>query len=178
MEDSLTRDFFKEIIVIVPLQFSFFWWIGRKKTVWDYKVSSKGGFVEFWEDYFQCTKYFFRGLAVFATVCVLAMMVIAPDLIWAIAGIGGMVILAGVRLMTWENEVEWQRFTWDRPQRISTDRKRGLVLLQRKYDPELPFWENYMYVRVFLPKGQIDEFLALCKKYAPSDVEYEEGELR
>ena len=178
MDESVARDFFKTGFIIFPLGFIFFWWIARKKTVWNYTISTEGGFVEFWEDYFQGTKYFFRGLAVFAIVCVLAMMVIAPDLIWAVAGIGGMVILAGVRLMTWENEVEWQRFTWDRPQRISTDRKRGLVLLQRKYDPELPFWENYMYVRVFLPKGQIDEFLALCKKYAPSDVEYEEGVLR
>jgi len=103
------------------------------------------------------------------------MIAIAPDLIWAIAGIGGMVILAGLKLMTWENEVNWKCFTWDRPQTIFTDRKRGMVVLERNYDPELPFWENYMYVQVFLPKDRIDEFLALCKKYALSDVEYMEG---
>jgi hypothetical protein len=178
MEDSSTRDFFKVTATAFPLFFIFFWWIVRKKTVWNYTITSKGGFVEFWEDYFQRTKYFFRGLAIFAVVCVVTMIAIAPGLIWAIAGVGGMVILASIKLMTWENEVEWQCFTWDRPQRIFTDRKRGMVLLERNYDPELPFWENYMYIQVFLPKDKIDEFLALCRKYAPSDVEYKEGHFR
>lgn len=89
-----------------------------------------------------------------------------------------MVILAAVKLMASENEIEWQRFTWDQPQLIFTDRKRGLVVLQRNFDPEVPFWENHLYVHVFLPKGQIDEFLAPCKKYASSDVEYAEDHFR
>lgn len=178
MEESSTRDFFKVTTAIAPLQMGFFWWVARKKTVWNYKISSVGGFVEWWEDYFENTKYFFRGIALFAIVCIFIMISIAPEMVWAIAGIGGMVILAAIRLMTWENEIEWQRFTWDRPQRIFTDRKRGMVVLERNYDPDVPFWENYLYVQVFLPKDQIDEFLTLCKKFAPSDVEYEEGSFR
>lgn len=150
--------------------------MARKKTVWNYKISSVGGFVEWWEDYFENTKYFFRGIALFAIVCILTMISIAPGMIWAIAGIGGMVILAAVKLMAWENEIEWQRFTWDQPKRIFTDRKRGMVVLERNYDPDVPFWENYLYVQVFLPKDRIDEFIALCKKYAPIDVEYNEGD--
>lgn len=175
MEDSSTRDFFKVTTAIAPLQMGFFWWVARKKNVWNYKISSVGGFVEWWEDYFENTKYFFRGAALFSIVCIITMISIAPGMIWAIAGIGGMVILAAIRLVTWENEIEWQRFTWDQPQRIFTDRKRGMVVLERNYDPDVPFWENYLCVQVFLPKGRIDEFLTLCKKYAPSDVEYEEG---
>jgi hypothetical protein len=178
MEDSSQRDFFKVTATAFPLFFIFFWWIVRKKNIWNYTISSEGGFVEFWEDYFQNTKYFSRVLAVFAVVCIITMIAIAPGLIWTIAGVGGMVVLASIKLMVWENEVEWQIFTWDRPQRIFTDRKRGMVLLERKYDPELPFWENYLYIQVFLPKDQIDDFLALCRKYAPSDVEYKEGSFR
>jgi len=178
MEDSSTRDFFKVTTTILPLQMSFYWWIARKKTVWNYTISSEGGFVEFWEDYFQNTKYFFRGLAIFAVVCIITMIAIAPGMIWAIAGVGGMVILASIKLMTWEIDVSWKLFTWDRPQCIFTDRKRGLVVLERNPNPELPFWENYMYIQVFLPKDQIDEFLALCKIYAPGDVEYKEGDFR
>jgi hypothetical protein len=178
MADSAIRDFFKYIIIIVPLQMGFFWWVARKKTVWNYTFSSEGGFVEFWEDYFQATKYFFKGLAVFAIVCVITMVAIAPGLIWAVIGIGGMVVLAAIRLMTWENDVSWKFFTWDRPQIIFTDRKRGLVVLERHHNPELPFWENYLYIQVFLPKDQIDDFLALCRKYAPGDVEYKEGHFR
>jgi hypothetical protein len=178
MDDSSTRDFFKSIVIIVPLQMGFYWWVARKKTVWNYTISSEGGFVEFWEDYFQNTKYFFRGLAIFAAVCIITMIAIAPGLIWAIAGVGGVVILASIKLMTWEIDVSWKLFTWDRPQCIFTDRKRGLVVLERNPNPELPFWENYMYIQVFLPKDQIDEFLALCRKYAPSDVEYKEGHFR
>lgn len=178
MDDSSTRDSLTRSATALPMFASFFWWGARKKTVWNYTISSEGGFIEFWEDYFQTTKYFFKGLAVFAIVCVITMIAIAPGLIWAIAGIGGMVILAGIKLMTWENDVSWQRFKWDRPQCIFTDRKRGLVVLERHHNPDLPFWENYLYVQVFLPKDQIDDFLALCRKYAPSDVEYKEGHFR
>jgi hypothetical protein len=178
MDESSIRDSLTRSATALPMFSSFFWWAARKKTVWNYTISSEGGFVEFWEDYFQTTKYFFKGLAVFAIVCVITMIAIAPGLIWAIAGIGGMVILAGIKLMTWENDVSWQRFKWDRPQIIFTDRKRGLVVLERHHNPELPFWENYLYVQVFLPKDQIDDFLALCRKYAPGDVEYKEGHFR
>jgi hypothetical protein len=31
MADSAIRDFFKYIIIIVPLQMGFFWWVARKK---------------------------------------------------------------------------------------------------------------------------------------------------
>ena len=178
MEDSSLRDSLTVSATALPMFSSYFWWGARKKTVWNYTISSEGGFVEFWEDYFQNTKYFFRGLAIFAVVCIITMIAIAPGLIWAIAGVGGMVILASIKLMTWENDVSWKCFTWDRPQCIFTDRKRGLVVLERYPNPELPFWENYMYIQVFLPKDQIDEFLALCRKYAPSDVEYKEGHFR
>jgi hypothetical protein len=178
MDESPTRDFFLVSGSSGPLVAGFVWWGVRKKTVWNYTISSEGGFVEFWEDYFQNTKYFFRGLAIFAVVCIITMIAIAPGMIWAIAGVGGMVILASIKLMTWEIDVSWKLFTWDRPQCIFTDRKRGLVVLERNPNPELPFWENYMYIQVFLPKDQIDEFLALCRKYAPGDVEYKEGHFR
>ena len=156
----------------------FLCWAGRKKTVFKYSISQFGGVVESWGDYFQYTKYIFKGIAVLAGASVLAMIVIAPDMILAIAGVGGMVILGSIKLMAWENTVEVRRFTWDRPQCIFTDRKRGMVVLERRVGPDIPFVENYMYVQVFLPKKRIDEFLALCRKYAPNDVEYDEGHFR
>lgn len=178
MDESSLRDSLAVATTSLPLVSSYVWWGVRRKTVRNYTISSEGGFVEYWEDYFQSTKYFFRGLAIFVVVCVITMIAIAPGMILAIAGIGGMVILASVKLMNWENEVSWKCFTWDRPQCIFTDRKRGLVVLERHHDPDVPFWENYLYVQVFLPKDRIDEFLAVCKKYAPEDVEYEEGHFR
>lgn len=157
---------------------AFLCWAGRKKTVFKYSISTLGGTVESWQDYFKNTKYVFRGIAVSAFVCVLAIISIAPDMILAIAGVGGMVILGSIKLMAWENTVEVRRFTWDRPQCIFTDRNRGMVVLERRVGPDIPFAENYMYVQIFLPKNRIDEFLTLCRKYAPSDVEYDEGHFR
>lgn len=174
MADSSTRELFRNTIFVLPLGSLYLWWIGRKKTVWNYTISSEGGYVEYWEDYFGNTKYFFRGLAIFAVVCILTMIAIAPGLILLTAGMGGVMIIAAIRLASWENEVEWQRFTWDRPQKIFTDRRRGMVVLERHPVPD-DFWKNYLYLQVFLPKDRIDEFLAICKEYASEDVQYEEG---
>jgi hypothetical protein len=178
MEDAARRDFSKGPTIFALLLSLFFWWIARKKTVWNYNITSKGGGVEFWEDYFKYTKYVFKGIAILAFVCVIAAISIVPGMIWAIAGVGGMVIITSIKLMSWENEIRVKHFTWDRPQCIFTDRKRGMVVLERRHDPDIPFAENYMYFQVFLPKKRIDEFLALCRKYAPSDVEYDEGHFR
>ena len=171
---SPARDLYTTMATTPPLFLSYFWWIVRKKTVWNYTISSGGGYVEYWEDYFGSTKYFFKGLAIFAVVCILTMIAIAPGLILLTAGMGGIMIIAAIRLASWENEVEWQYFTWDRPQKIFTDRKRGMVVLERHPVPD-NFWKNYLYLQVFLPKDRIDEFLAICKKYASEDVQYEEG---
>ena len=86
-----------------------------------------------------------------------------------------MTIPAALKLLAWENEIEHGSFEWDRVQLISTDRSRNLVILQRRYDPDIPFEQNYLCFRVFLPKHRIDEFLDCCKKYAPSHVDFEEG---
>jgi len=178
VEDASSRDFFKGPTVFALLLWLFFWCVARKKTVWNYKITSEGGYVEFWEDYFKYTKYVFKGIAVLVAVSLLAMISIAPGMILPIAGVGGMVILGSIKLMAWENEIGMKRFTWDRPQCIFTDRNRGMVVLERRVGPDIPFAENYMYIQVFLPKKRIDEFLALCRKYASSDVEYEEGHFR
>jgi hypothetical protein len=177
MEDSSTRDFFKVTTAIAPIQMSFFWWVARKKTVWNYKISTQGGHVEYWEDYFKYSKYVFRGLGVFAVVCILTLISIAPGMIWAIAGVGGMMLLAAAKLMAWEHEIDSECFTWDRPQRICVDRKRNLVVLERSYNPDI-LNDNHLHVQVFLPKGRIDEFITLCKQYVPGEVEYKEGNIR
>lgn len=177
MEDSPTRDFFKSNHYYCTDPNGFFWWVARKKTVWNYKISTVGGHVEYWEDYFKYSKYVFRGLGVFAVVCILTLISIAPGMIWAIAGVGGMVLLAAAKLMAWEHEVDSECLTWDRPQRIYVDRKRDLVVLERSYDPDI-LNDNHLHVQVFLPKGRIDEFLTLCKHYVSSKVEYIEGNIR
>ena len=152
MEDAAIRDFSKGPTIFALLLSLFFWWIARKKTVWNYNITSKGGDVEFWEDYFKCTKYVFKGLSILAIVCVITAVSIAPGMMWAIAGVGGMVIIASIKLMRWKNEIRVKRFTWDRPQCIFTDRKRGMVVLERRYDPDIAFAENYMYIQIFLRK--------------------------
>lgn len=177
MEASPARDFFKVTTASAPVLAIFLWWAARKKTVWNYKISTVGGHVEYWEDYFKYSKYVFRGLGVFAVVCILTLISIAPGMIWAIAGVGGMVLLAAAKLMAWEHEVDSECFTWDRPQRIYVDRKRDLVVLERSYNPDI-LNDNHLHVQVFLPKGRIDEFLTLCKHYVSSEVEYIEGSIR
>lgn len=176
--DASTRDFYQGPTIFGVLLTAFLWWSARKKTVFKYCISEQESFVECWDDYLKNTKYLFRGLAVTFALCVLSMLVIAPSLIWALVGPAGMAVIAAKKLMTWENEVTRQSFTWDRPQCVFTDRRRGLVVLERRYDPDIPFEENYLYVQIFLPRDRIDDFLALCKKYAPSDVEYKEGNFR
>lgn len=86
-----------------------------------------------------------------------------------------MAVAAASGLLKWENEISYSSFEWDRPHLIFVDRTRGLVVLQRRYDPDIPFEENYLYFEAFLPKHRIDEFLAIARLYAPSGVDYQEG---
>ena len=99
-----------------------------------------------------------------------------PMMIFALVGIGAITIPAALKLLTWENEIDSDSFEWDRVQLILTDRKRNLVILERRYDPDIPFEQNYMYFKVFLPKYRLEEFLECCKQYAPSTVDFEEGD--
>jgi hypothetical protein len=103
------------------------------------------------------------------------MISIMPMMVFVVVGAGAMAIPAAFKLLAWENEVEHDGFKWERVQLISTDRSRNLVILQRRYDPNIPFEQNHLCFRVFLSKHRIDEFLDCCKKYASADVEFEEG---
>ncbi len=115
------------------------------------------------------------GLGGFAVVAAALEISIMPMMIFAMVGAGAIAIPAALKLLAWENEVEHDGFEWVRVQLISTDRSRNLVMLQRRYDPDIPFEQNYLCFRVFLPKHRIDEFLDSCKVHAPSNVEFEEG---
>jgi len=81
-----------------------------------------------------------------------------------------------LKLLAWENEVDSDSFEWDRVQLILTDRKRNLVILERRYDSDIPFEQNYMYFRNFLPKYRLEEFLECCKQNAASTVDFEMGD--
>lgn len=155
----------------------FFFWIKivRQKTFYSYQITEKGGEVEYWLHFSKFAKILFKAIAIFVLVAVLAMISIMPMMIFALVGVGAMTIPAALKLLAWENEIEHGSFEWDRVQLISTDRSRNLVILQRRYDPDIPFEQNYLCFRVFLPKHRIDEFLDCCKKYAPSHVDFEEG---
>lgn len=154
----------------------FFWIkIVRQKTFYSYRITENGGEVDYWLHFSKFSKILFKVIAIFVLVAVLAMISIMPMMIFALVGAGAMAIPAALKLLAWENEVERDGFEWERVQLISTDRSRNLVILQRPYDPDIPFEQNYMCFRVFLPKDRIDEFLDCCKKYASSNVDFEEG---
>jgi len=156
---------------------TFFFWIKvvRQKTFYSYRITENGGEVDYWLHFSRFAKILFKAIAIFVLVAVLAMISIMPMMIFALVGVGAMTIPAALKLLAWENEIEHGSFEWDRVQLISTDRSRNLVILQRRYDPDIPFEQNYLCFRVFLPKHRIDEFLDCCKKYAPSHVDFEEG---
>lgn len=156
---------------------TFFFWIKivRQKTFYSYRITENGGEVDYWLHFSKFSKILFKVIAIFVLVAVLAMISIMPMMIFALVGAGAMAIPAALKLLAWENEVERDGFEWERVQLISTDRSRNLVILQRPYDPDIPFEQNYMCFRVFLPKDRIDEFLDCCKKYASSNVDFEEG---
>jgi hypothetical protein len=155
----------------------FFFWVKivRQKTFYSYRITENGGEVDYWLHFSKFAKILFKAIAIFVLVAVLAMISIMPMMIFALVGAGAMAIPAALKLLAWESEVEQDGFEWERVQLISTDRSRNLVILQRRYDPDIPFEQNYLCFRVFLPKHRIDEFLDCCKKYAPSNVEFEEG---
>ena len=155
----------------------FFFWIKivRQKTFYSYRITKNGGEVDYWLHFSTFSKILFKTIAIFVLVAVLAMISIMPMMIFALVGVGAVAIPAALKLLAWENEVEHDGFEWERVQLISTDRSRNLVMLQRRYDPDIPFEQNYLCFRVFLPKHRIDEFLDYCKVHAPSNVDFEEG---
>lgn len=156
----------------------FFIWIVivRQKTFYSYRISEKGGEVDYWLYFPKCAGWIFKGIAVFALVTVLAIISIMPMMIFALVGVGAITIPAALKLLAWENEIDSDSFEWDRVQLIVADRKRSLVVLQRRYHPDIPFEQNYMYFKVFLPKQRFDEFIEACKQYGPSTVDFEEGD--
>jgi hypothetical protein len=150
--------------------------IVRQKTFYSYRFTEKGGEVDYWLHFPKCAGWIFKGIAIFVLVTVLSIVAIMPVMIFALVGIGALTIPAALKLLAWENEINGDDFEWDRVQLILADRKRSLVVLQRKYDPDIPFEQNFMYFRTFLPKHRFDEFLCACKRYAPSTVDFEEGD--
>jgi hypothetical protein len=156
----------------------FFLWIAiaRQKTFYSYRITEKGGEVDYWLYFPKCAGWIFKGIAIFALVTVLAIIAIMPMMIFALVGIGAITIPAALKLLAWENEIDSGSFEWGRVQLIVADRKRSLVVLQRRYDPDIPFEQNYMYFRVFLPRQRFNEFIEACKQYAPSTVDFEEGD--
>ena len=155
----------------------FFFWIKivRQKTFYSYRITENGGEVDYWLHFSTFSKILFKAIAIFVLVAVLAMISIMPMMIFALVGAGALAIPAALKLLAWENEVEHDGFEWERVQLISTDRSRNLVMLRRRYDPDIPFEQNYLCFRVFLPKHRIDEFHDYCKVHAPSNVDFEEG---
>jgi len=168
---------FTRITSVCSMCFVLLFWlvVARKKTVYNYVITHAGGWVEYWQHYWVYTPYVFKGISVFFFVAVLTMILIEPSFVWALAGPAAMAAASASGLLKWENEISHSSFKWDRPHLIFVDRKRGLVILQRRYDPDIPFEENYLYFQTFLPKDRLDEFLSLAKLYAPSNVDYEEG---
>lgn len=150
--------------------------IVRQKTFYSYRITEEGGEVDYWLHFPKCAGWIFKGIAIFVLVTVLSIVAIMPMMIFALVGIGALTIPAALKLLAWENEINGDDFEWDRVQLIVADRKRNLVVLQRRYDPDIPFEQNYMYFEVFLPKQRFDEFLETCKRYAPPAVDFEESD--
>lgn len=162
----------------VPIAIISIFWIGivRQKTCFHYHVTDSGGFVDYWLYFPKYAGMIFKAIAIFALIVVLVAVSLMPMMIFAVAGVGLITLPAALKLLSWENEINRNSFEWKRAQLIFIDRKRNLVILQRRYDPEIPVEQNYMYFRVFLPRHRLDDFLEICQKYAPSHVDYEEGD--
>ena len=175
-EDEVAKDAITSSVP-VPIAIFFIFWVGivRQKTFYTYRITKKGGVVDYWLHFPAYAGFVFKGIAIFVLVAVLTMISIMPIMIFALVGIGAVTIPAALKLLAWENEVEHDGFEWERVQLVATDRSRNLVILQRRYDPDIPFEQNYLCFRVFLPKHRIDEFLDYCKVHAPSNVDFEEG---
>lgn len=175
-ENENTRDFIT-FIAPVPVVFILGIWVGvvRQKTLYSYQITKEGGEVDHRLYFHRYSGTLFKGIALFALFAVLAMIVIMPMIIFALVGIGAVTIPAALKLLAWENEVEHDGFEWERVQLISTDRSRNLVILQRRYDPDIPFEQHYMYFQAFLPPHRIDEFLDVCRRYAPAYTDFQEG---
>jgi hypothetical protein len=174
--DDTRHSFINSGIFGVALVFFIWIMIARQKTFYSYRITEKGGEVDYWLHFPKYAGWIFKGVAIFVLVSVLAIVSIMPTMIFALVGIGAITIPAALKLLAWENEVNSGGFEWDRVQLIIADRKRSLVVLQRRYDPDIPFEQNYMYFEVFLPKQRFDGFLDACKRYAPSTVDFEEGD--
>lgn len=163
----------------VPIVIILIFWIGivRQKKFYTYRITEAGGTVDYWLHFSKHAAVVFKSIAIFVLGAVLAMISIMPMMIFALVGVGAITLPAALKLLAWENEIDHESFDWVRVQLIFTDRKRSLVILQRRYDPDIPFEQNYLYFRVFLPRHRVDEFLETCRKHAPANVDFEEGKI-
>ena len=111
---------------------------------------------------------FFKGLAIFAFVAILSMILIDPSLIWIAAGPAGISIVAAVKLLNRETPVEHHSTDWARYDLVFIDRKRKMVVPSFHADPLAGF-------EVHLEKSRIDDFVAFLKTVIP-DAEFREAE--
>lgn len=148
----------------------FMLWIAviRQKTVYNYRFTESGCEVDYWLNLPKSGSVFFKSLAIFAFVAILAMISIDPSLIWITAGPAGISIAAAVKLLNWENPVEHHATDWARYDLVFIDRKRKMVVPSFKADPLAGF-------EVHLEKTRIDDFVAFLKTVIPH-AEFREAE--
>jgi hypothetical protein len=146
----------------VGLAITVFLWIAviRQKTVYNYRFTESGCEVDYWLNLPKSGSVFFKGLALFAFVAILAMISIDPSLIWIAAGPAGISIAAAVKLLNWENPVEHHATDWARYDLVFIDRKRKMVVPSFHADPLAGF-------EIHLEKSRIDDFVAFLKTVIP-----------
>lgn len=154
----------------VGLAITVFLWLTvvRQKTVYNYRFTESGCEVDYWLNLPKSGSVFFKSLAIFAFVAILAMISIDPSLIWVAAGPAGMSIVAAVKLLNWENPVEHHATDWARYDLVFIDRKRKMVVPSFQADPLAGF-------EVHLEKSRIDDFVAFLKTVIPH-AEFREAE--
>ncbi|MFJ2682324.1 hypothetical protein ACIOYV_01125 [Pseudomonas sp. NPDC087342] len=162
---------------IICLCMTLYFWtlVIRQKNIYHYVITDIEIDVEYKTHLPQLAVTIFKWLSGTFIVSVFIFIAYNPSAAWLLAGPAGISIVSAIHFLNWKNPTKNLRFTWDRPNLVLTDRKRNLVAVQRRYNPEMRIEDNYLYIPIHLPRASIDEFLVIAKKFAPPSTDFEEG---
>lgn len=162
---------------IVCLCMTLYFWILviRQKNIYHYVITDKELHVEYKTHFPELAGTIFKWLAGTFIIAIFIFIADNPSAAWLLAGPAGISLVNAIHLLNWKNPTKNLRFTWDRPNSVLIDRKRSLVAVQRRYNPDMRIEDNYLYIPIHLPRADIDKFVAIAKKFAPPSTDFEEG---
>lgn len=162
---------------IVCLCMTLYFWtlVIRQKNIYHYVITDKELDVEYKTHFPELAGTIFKWLAGTFIIAMFIFIAYNPSAAWLLAGPAGISLVSAIHLLNWKNPTKNLRFTWDRPNLVLIDRKRSLVAVQRRYNPDMRIEDNYYYIPIHLHRADIDKFVAIAKKFAPPTTDFEEG---